>query len=199
MHLSRTGPVGARVLLALVGVLLVAAVAASVVLTSAAAGRPTGPEVRDAAAGVTYSLPEGWQQATGGLVYGSSGGTLQTTKRDGSVLLVGVLDGKLFAAGESSTQAAARRLAVDFGEFFVPISGVRDKRLDEATTVDGRRAWVAGYTIVPKDTGTRSATDVRATVIEDGDRRVFAVLLSSPSDPQLLAKAQASITTLRFS
>jgi len=73
----------------------------------------------------------------------------------------------------------------------------RVEPLERATTVDGRPAWNSGYRVVPDDP-TDEGGYVQTTVIEDGERRLFVLVLVGPADPGLLAEARSAAATLRF-
>ncbi|OLT14074.1 hypothetical protein BJF78_19895 [Pseudonocardia sp. CNS-139] len=110
--------------------------------------------------------------------------------------MIGEVDGSLFAARESSVPAVAGRLAVDFGEYLLPVRGERTNPVDEATTVDGRNAWVAGYDVSPADPTADGGT-VHAVVIEDGGRLVYALIVAE-ADPAVLEQARAAVDSIRF-
>jgi hypothetical protein len=94
---------------------------------------PPAPEpgrVDNAAGGLSYVVPAGWQVSDATqLSYGQAlltkippeGGQ---PPNDTSVLL-GRLDLKLFAGAETDNTKAAQRLASDMGEFFMPFPGTR--------------------------------------------------------------------------
>lgn len=163
------------------------------------AAAPGGPEVRDAKAGLRYTLPRGWTvlPSSTDFLYGiSSAGSLHGTGH-GAVVMVGVVDSSLFAASQPTPQAVARELAGEFGEFFVPTPGRREERVDRAQSVDGRDGWTAGYTVVPTS-ASDGRSNVAVTVVQDGNRRVFALVIVRPADPAELADAAASVSSIRF-
>jgi hypothetical protein len=197
----RAGVIGAFVM----GLVSVIAVAVGLLLWNPisvpTAGRPSaagpvGPEVRDALTGVTYRLPVGWTPVDSEEFLFSIGSGAQ---HEGALIAVGVADESVGIAVPSGSgpQRAAEGLASSFGEFFVPTSGQRQNRVSGPATVDGRTAWKAGYVVVP-DGSTADRADVSVTVVEDGERLVYALTIIQPVDSGLRADADATISAIRF-
>jgi hypothetical protein len=184
-------------LLTTTSTLALAVVATTVVVTVPGSADPGGPTVRDDTAGVDYALPAGWAAlpAEERLFGISSGGMLDGTQ-PGTVLMIGVVPPSSDAA-EPPLTTATRRLAGDLGEFFLPVPGRREYYIDEETTVDGRVAWVAGYRVLPTGSAEVGA-DVQVTVVEDGARRLFVLVVVGPPDADLLAAANESVSSIRF-
>lgn len=93
---------------------------------------PDPGRIDNAAGGLSYLLPAGWQVADASkLTYGSALLTKQvppgSTEPPPSdvIILLGKLDQKLFAGAEPDNTKAAIRLASDMGEFFLPYPGTR--------------------------------------------------------------------------
>jgi hypothetical protein len=184
-------------LLTTTSTLALAVVATTVVVTVPGSADPGGPTVRDDTAGVDYALPAGWAAlpAEERLFGISSGGMLDGTQ-PGTVLMIGVVPPSSDAA-EPPLTTATRRLAGDLGEFFLPVPGRREYYIDEETAVDGRVAWVAGYRVLPTGSAEVGA-DVQVTVVEDGARRLFVLVVVGPPDEDLLAAANESVSSIRF-
>ena len=184
-------------LLTATSTLALAVVATTVVVTVPGNAEPGGPTVRDDIAGLDYALPAGWAAlpAEERLFGISSGGMLDGT-RPGTVLMIGVVPPSPDAA-QPPLPTATRRLAGDLGEFFLPVPGRRELHIDEETTVDGRAAWVAGYRVMPTGSAEVGA-DVQVTVVEDGTRRLFVLVVVGPPDADRLAEANESVSSIRF-
>jgi hypothetical protein len=184
-------------LLTTTSTLALAVVATTVVVTVPGKADPGGPTVRDDTAGLDYALPAGWAAlpAEERLFGISSGGMLDGTQ-PGTVLMIGVVPPSSDAA-EPPLTTAARRLAGDLGEFFLPVPGRREYYVDEETTVDGRAAWVAGYRVMPAGSAEVGA-DVQVTVVEDDTRRLFVLVVVGPPDADRLAAANESVSSIRF-
>jgi hypothetical protein len=184
-------------LLTTTSTLALAVVATTVVATVPGNADPGGPTVRDDTAGLDYALPAGWAAlpAEERLFGISSGGMLDGT-RPGTVLMIGVVPSSPDAA-EPPLPTVTRRLAGDLGEFFLPVPGRREHYIDEATTVDGRTAWVAGYRVMPTGPAAVGA-DVQVTVVADGTRRLFVLVVVGPPDADRLAAANESVSSIRF-
>jgi hypothetical protein len=120
-------------------------------------------------------------------------------QREGALLVVGVVDRSVSIAAPigAGPQQAAEGLASSFGEYFVPIPGLRQEQVSQPATVDGRTAWKAGYQVVP-NSPTAERADVSVTVIEDDERLVYVLLIIQPTDRGLRADADASISAIRF-
>jgi hypothetical protein len=184
-------------LLTTTSTLALAVVATTVVVTVPGNAHPGGPAVQDDAAGLDYALPAGWaalpaQERLFGI---SSGGMLDGT-RPGTVLMIGVAPPSVDGP-EPPLPTATRRLAGDLGEFFLPVPGRRDHFIDEETAVDGRPAWVTGYQVMPAGAAEAGA-DVQVTVVEDGARRLFVLVVVGPPDADRLAAANESVSSIRF-
>ena len=149
----------------------------------AAVAPAAGPQIRDDTLGVTYALPDGWTELLGDdfIFTISSGAVVEQPAGGGALLAVGVLDSSISASAEPTLAAAARRLSIGFGEFLIPVPGRHTDRVDGATTVDGRTGWDSGYRVVPTDPAADGGT-VHATVVEDGARRLYAIVFVSPGD-----------------
>jgi hypothetical protein len=184
-------------LLTTTSTLALAVVATTVVATVPGNASPGGPSVRDDVAGLDYALPAGWTAlpAEERLFGISSGGMLDGT-RPGTVLMIGVVPPSLDVA-EPPLPTATRRLAGELGEFFLPVPGRREYFVDEETTVDGRSARVAGYRVMPTGSAEVGA-DVQVTVVEDGTRRLFVLVVVGPPHPDRLAAANESVSSIRF-
>ncbi|SDI76967.1 Fibronectin-attachment protein (FAP) [Rhodococcus triatomae] len=141
------------------------------------AGGSDGPDwgtwAEDAEAGVGFVVPTGWSvQEDDEPLFGQV-----MLHRDGdahSVMLLGRLDGSLFASAESDTAAAASSLASGMGEFFFPDSG---QRIDlELGQVSGEH--VSGSTVsyrVDFAEPSRDDAEIHAAVVERGDDRWWLV------------------------
>jgi len=77
------------------------------------------------------------------------------------------------------------------------VPGRREYYINEDTTVDGRTAWVAGYRVMPTGSAEVGA-DVQVTVVEDGTRRLFVLVVVGPPDADRLAAANESVSSIRF-
>lgn len=184
-------------LLSTTSTLALAVVVTTVVVAVPGNADPGGPTLRDDIAGLDYALPAGWAALPAGeRLFGvSSGGMLDGTL-PGTVLMIGVVPSSPDAA-QPPLPIATRRLVGDLGEFFLPVPRRREYRIDEETTVDGRAAWVAGSRVMPTGSAEVGA-DVQVTVVEDGTRRLFVLVVVGPPDADRLAEANESVSSIRF-
>ena len=166
---------------------------------SPAEAGPGGPEVHDVASRVTYTLPAGWTAVPGhDFINGITSAGSRPASGDAAFLAVGTIDRSLLASSAPTATRAAQQLAVDFGEFYVPTPGRRQDPVDRPVVIDGRQGWTAGYTVVSSSTPVER-TAVRVTVLQDGDRRVFALVVAKPFDDAVVAGADAAVSSIRFS
>ena len=140
--------------------------------------RPVGViDVTDA--GFSITAPTGWtvRDDSDEIIYGD----VALTKKgdDASMILIGVLDGSVFASTRSDNRAAARQLGSDMGEFFFPDSGARVVR--QGGTLSGTQTTGA-FEFYRVEFDDRSPdAEVFSAVVEKTGERWWMTWLSNKS------------------
>lgn len=139
-------------------------------------------------AGFSFVMPAGWVESDSSkLDYGSellskvvgepSPGEAPPVANDARIVM-GRLDNRLYANSESDNTEAAKRLASDMGEFFMPYPGTRvDQKI---VPVDGGAAVY--YTVRFKDSSKPNG-QLMAAVVSRGGARWFSLWLGTGNDP----------------
>ncbi|QLY30435.1 APA family fibronectin-binding glycoprotein [Nocardia huaxiensis] len=154
--------------------------------------------ISSAAAGMSFVPPEGWtelpEEGDGDLVFGQV--ALQRAGAGGMILL-GKLDGSMFASDQADDGAAACSLGSGMGEFFFPESGMRvDKEnLDvKGRAVTGKSCFYR----VQFDRSTSAQAEVYAAVVQAPDeRRWWVSWLGDTESPVDRAAAQKLAESIR--
>ncbi|MGH3956909.1 MAG: APA family fibronectin-binding glycoprotein [Mycobacterium sp.] len=140
-----------------------------------------GGRVNNDQGGFSYVVPQGWAQADARrLTYGSS--LLTNPAAPNGSILLGRLDLKLFAGAEPDNQKAARRLASDMGEFFMPYPGNRVNQEDQSFEVAGMPA-ASSYYEVKFDDAAKEPGQIWAAAVGKGKDRWFIVWLGTSASP----------------
>ncbi|WP_225731743.1 MULTISPECIES: alanine and proline-rich secreted protein Apa [unclassified Nocardia] len=137
-----------------------------------------------AAAGISFVPPPGWTQRTpdkekSGLVYGQV--ALQKGD-DNQIILIGKMDGALFAADEPDDAKAAGELAAGMGEFFFPDSGRRTDR-EQKHLAGAETTGASAFYRVQFDNAGQPKAEVYAAVLRAGDSRWWVTWLSDSRNP----------------
>ncbi|MGY3556222.1 APA family fibronectin-binding glycoprotein [Williamsia sp. R60] len=141
--------------------------------------RPVG-FIEFADAGFSITAPPGWtvREDSDELIYGD----VALTKKgdDASMILIGVLDGSIFASARADNRVAAQELGSGMGEFFFPDSGTRVDR--EGGTLSGAETTGAfEFYRVEFDDRSRSDAEVFSAVVEKAGERWWMTWLSNKS------------------
>ncbi|MFH8786935.1 hypothetical protein [Streptomyces roseoverticillatus] len=148
--------------------------------TAPFAGRP---RVTDAAAGLSYAIPEGWEhdgQQKLISAFTSSVTKKQTGGEGGST----VLAGRAGAVPQAALQRQAERAARSNAEFFYP-DGSSEPEESRPTTVDGRPAHTVALKVSPGKPGTGTPGHLRLTLIAvDDSRSAFLLGVAQPGEPE---------------
>jgi hypothetical protein len=170
----------------------------AILLLTAACGTGLGGggnRVVDAKAGLSYSLPSGWEERPREDLldfFTSLSGIETDADGNGAFLALGPLEG-LFAEDEPDLAAQAEGLAIDFAEFFVPFPGEREKTEDEALEVDGHDAHRVGLKVVPDD---EPSAIVEAVVVQLEEGAAFALGVVMPEDGDLIRQLSDALESL---
>ncbi|MBL1078351.1 hypothetical protein JK358_28485 [Nocardia sp. 2] len=162
--------------------------------------RPEAEErgrISSAAAGMSFVPPEGWAQMPdeddGRLVFGQV--ALQREGASG-MLLLGKLDGSMFASEHADDGSAACALGSGMGEFFFPSPGTRVDR--ETLDVKGRA--VTGKSCfyrVDFDSSRNPRAEVYAAVVRAESRRWWVSWLGDAESPVDRIAAQKLAESIR--
>lgn len=145
--------------------------------------------------GFSYVVPQGWAQADARrLTYGSA--LLTNPAAPNGSILLGRLDLKLFAGAEPDNQKAARRLASDMGEFFMPYPGNRVNQEDQSFEVAGMPA-ASSYYEVKFDDAAKEPGQIWAAAVGKGKDRWFIVWLGTAASPVDKGVAKALTDSVR--
>lgn len=139
--------------------------------------RPVG-FVEFADAGFSITAPAGWtvRDDSDELIYGDV--ALTKNGDDASMVLIGVLDGSIFASARADNRVAAQELGSGMGEFFFPDSGTRVDR--EGGTLSGAQTIGAfEFYRVEFDDRSRSDAEVFSAVVEKAGERWWMTWLSN--------------------
>ncbi|MFD6198741.1 APA family fibronectin-binding glycoprotein [Mycobacteriaceae bacterium NPDC060252] len=140
-----------------------------------------GGRVNNDQGGFSYVVPQGWAQSDARrLTYGSA--LLTNPAAPNGSILLGRLDLKLFAGAEPDNQKAARRLASDMGEFFMPYPGNRVNQEDQSFEVAGMPA-ASSYYEVKFDDAAKEPGQIWAAAVGKGKDRWFIVWLGTSASP----------------
>lgn len=147
-----------------------------------APGAPAdGGRVNNDQGGFSFVVPQGWVQSDARrLTYGSA--LLTNPAAPNGSILLGRLDLKLFAGAEPDNQKAARRLASDMGEFFMPYPGNRVNQEDQSFDVAGMSA-ASSYYEVKFDDAAKEPGQIWAAAVGKGKDRWFIVWLGTSASP----------------
>jgi Fibronectin-attachment protein (FAP) len=138
--------------------------------------------------GFSFVMPAGWVESDGThLDYGSellskivgepAPGEAPPVANDTRIVM-GRLDNRLYANAESDNTAAAKRLASDMGEFFMPYPGTRVGQ--KIFPVDG---GAANYYTVKFNDSSKPDGQLMAAVVSRGGGRWFVLWLGTGNDP----------------
>ncbi|WP_078331212.1 APA family fibronectin-binding glycoprotein [Mycobacteroides salmoniphilum] len=161
-----------------------------------APGAPAdGGRVNNDQGGFSYVVPQGWAQSDARrLTYGSA--LLTNPAAPNGSILLGRLDLKLFAGAEPDNQKAARRLASDMGEFFMPYPGNRVNQEDQSFEVAGMPA-ASSYYEVKFDDAAKEPGQIWAAAVGKGKDRWFIVWLGTSASPVDKGVAKALTDSVR--
>lgn len=161
-----------------------------------APGAPAdGGRVNNDQGGFSYVVPQGWTQSDARrLTYGSA--LLTNPAAPNGSILLGRLDLKLFAGAEPDNQKAARRLASDMGEFFMPYPGNRVNQEDQSFEVAGMPA-ASSYYEVKFDDAAKEPGQIWAAAVGKGKDRWFIVWLGTAASPVDKGVAKALTDSVR--
>ncbi|WP_090592959.1 APA family fibronectin-binding glycoprotein, partial [Mycolicibacterium brumae] len=172
--------------------------------------------VNNAAGGFSFVPPPGWTVGDASrLNYGQAlltktvepaapGAPAPEPATDTSILL-GRLDLKLFAGAEPDNAKAARRLASDMGEFFMPFPGTRLNQSSAPLDAGGMTGSAEYYEVKFTDE-SKPAGQIWAGVVGDAgvnlpreqrNQRWFVVWLGTANDPIDQAAATALANSIR--
>lgn len=135
-------------------------------------------------AGFSVVAPPGWtvRDDSDELIYGDV--ALVKEGDDASMILIGELDGSLFASARADNRVAAKELGAGMGEFFFPDSGARVDR--EGGTLSGAQTTGAfEFYRVEFDDRSRSDAEVFSAVVEKAGERWWMTWLSNNSAVEL--------------
>lgn len=162
-------------------------------------GSGTGKLVVDSRTGLSYRLPEGWnEKPKQDLIefFSSAAGSGQPGDRYGGIMGTGPLAG-LFAAGEQGLKAQAQSAAIGFAEFFVPYEGSRRFVTGKAVKVGGRNAYRVRLMVKP-DSEKDAVVEVVVVNLEGKD--AFAMGVVQPASDRRTAKGlQQALDSLQVS
>lgn len=161
-----------------------------------APGAPAdGGRVNNDQGGFSFVVPQGWVQSDARrLTYGSA--LLTNPAAPNGSILLGRLDLKLFAGAEPDNQKAARRLASDMGEFFMPYPGNRVNQEDQSFDVAGMSA-ASSYYEVKFDDAAKEPGQIWAAAVGKGKDRWFIVWLGTAASPVDKGVAKALTESIR--
>ncbi|WP_079675419.1 APA family fibronectin-binding glycoprotein, partial [Mycobacteroides abscessus] len=161
-----------------------------------APGAPAdGGRVNNDQGGFSFVVPQGWVQSDARrLTYGSA--LLTNPAAPNGSILLGRLDLKLFAGAEPDNQKAARRLASDMGEFFMPYPGNRVNQEDQSFDVGGMSA-ASSYYEVKFDDAAKEPGQIWAAAVGKGKDRWFIVWLGTSASPVDKGVAKALTESIR--
>ncbi|MBB4855994.1 hypothetical protein HNP40_003408 [Mycobacteroides chelonae] len=164
--------------------------------TPGAPGAPAdGGRVNNDQGGFSYVVPQGWTPTDARrLTYGSA--LLTNPAAPNGSILLGRLDLKLFAGAEPDNQKAARRLASDMGEFFMPYPGNRINQEDQSFEVAGMPA-ASSYYEVKFDDAAKEPGQIWAAAVGKGKDRWFIVWLGTAASPVDKGVAKALTESIR--
>jgi hypothetical protein len=154
-----------------------------------------GTRVVDTDAGLSYSLPSGWDERPREDLldfFTSLSGIETDADSNGALLALGSLQG-LFAEDEPDMGAQAERLAIDFAEFFVPYPGEREKTGDEAVEIDGHSGHRVALEIVPDE---EPSAVVETVVVQLEGGAAFALGVVFPEDRGLERQLSDALDSL---
>lgn len=179
----------------------------------AAPAAPDAGRVNNAAGGLSYVVPAGWEVADASrLSYGqalllkqttpAANGQPAGTATDTSILL-GRLDLKLFAGAEADNAKSAVRLASDMGEFFMPFPGSRINQQSGPLQAGDMPGAFSSYDVKFTDTNKPNG-QIWAGVIgtaaanrNQPGNRWFVVWLGTAKDPIDPGAAKALAQSIR--
>lgn len=154
-----------------------------------------GGRVNNDQGGFSFVVPQGWMQSDARrLTYGSA--LLTNPAAPNGSILLGRLDLKLFAGAEPDNQKAARRLASDMGEFFMPYPGNRVNQEDQSFDVAGMSA-ASSYYEVKFDDAAKEPGQIWAAAVGKGKDRWFIVWLGTSASPVDKGVAKALTESIR--
>lgn len=154
-----------------------------------------GGRVNNDQGGFSFVVPQGWTQSDARrLTYGSA--LLTNPAAPNGSILLGRLDLKLFAGAEPDNQKAARRLASDMGEFFMPYPGNRVNQEDQSFDVAGMSA-ASSYYEVKFDDAAKEPGQIWAAAVGKGKDRWFIVWLGTSASPVDKGVAKALTESIR--
>ncbi|MBA0047154.1 APA family fibronectin-binding glycoprotein [Mycobacterium sp. NPDC050853] len=167
----------------------------------AGAPAPATPAPADASrvnndqGGFSFVVPQGWTPSDARrLTYGSA--LLTNPAAPNGSILLGRLDLKLFAGAEPDNQKAARRLASDMGEFFMPYPGNRLNMEDQSFEVAGMPA-ASSYYEVKFDDAAKDPGQIWSAAVGKGKDRWFIVWLGTSASPVDKGVAKALTESIR--
>ncbi|GEM_PF-5347990 len=170
----------------------------AVVITAIMLDRGDPRWIRDTAAGISYVMPEGWQQGSAQGLFrpftsyvapasamASRNPNRATATGEDATILAGSWQGLLEKAPTSAADLAeaAASLASGYGDFFFPQDGTGEWLFRRAITIDGRPAATAAIRIVfTSNTGRTAYVRVTIVLLASGG---VAILLGvcKPDDP----------------
>jgi hypothetical protein len=140
-------------------------------------------------AGFAFTMPPGWavRDPEGDLIYGDV--AVGEEGSDASIVLLGSLDGSLFASSEDNNQTAASELGTGMGEFFFPDSGTRVDEYGGTLTGAQTSGAYDHYRVEFDDTSQRDA-EVFSAVVESAGERWWVVWMSTEDAPIDVAMAR---------
>jgi hypothetical protein len=156
-----------------------------------AALQTDGLTVEDSASGISYTLPETWEQTeSGDLIDAYTSAASLTTETGGASLFA--FSGDAMTGEEMSFTTST--VAGDNSEYCYPYAEDRQILLSEPAEVEGQEAYRFTWEVSKADDEPMYGHIVH--ILTDDDRSVFLMGLVHPDDPDLRAEVDAALSSV---